>query len=46
MNGYECDGTDIFMRRKMECSIQRGEFTACKYMYHRTNGKHSLFVFI
>ena len=25
MNGYECDGTDIFMERKMECSIQLGE---------------------
>ena len=25
MNGYECDGTDIFIRWKMECSIQRGE---------------------
>ena len=23
MNGYESDGTDIFMRWKMECSIQR-----------------------
>ena len=25
MNGYECDGADIFMKRKIECSIQRGE---------------------
>ena len=25
MNGYECDGTDFFMRLKMECSIERGE---------------------
>ena len=25
MNGYECNGTDIFMRLKIECSIQRGE---------------------
>ena len=25
INGYECDGTDIFMRRKIEYSIQRGE---------------------
>ena len=25
MNGYECDGTEIFSRRKMECSLQRGE---------------------
>ena len=24
-NGYECNGPDIFMRWKMECSIQRGE---------------------
>ena len=24
MNGYECNGTDIFMRLEMECSIQRG----------------------
>ena len=24
MNGYECDGMDIFMRWKIECSIQRG----------------------
>ena len=21
MNGYECNGTDIFMRLEMECSI-------------------------
>ena len=25
MNGYECDGTYIFMRCKIECSIQRCE---------------------
>ena len=25
MNGYECDGTYIFVQGKMECSIQRGE---------------------
>ena len=25
MSGYECNGTDIFMRWKIECSIQRGE---------------------
>ena len=25
MNGYECNGTDIFMRLEMECSIQRGK---------------------
>ena len=27
MNGYECNanGTDIFMRWKIKCSIQRGE---------------------
>ena len=25
MNGNESDGTDIFMRLKMECAIQRGE---------------------
>ena len=25
MNGYECNGTDIFMRWEMECSIQRGK---------------------
>ena len=25
MNGYEGNGTDIFMRREMECSIQRGK---------------------
>ena len=24
MNGYECNGTVIFMRGEMECSIQRG----------------------
>ena len=24
-NGYECNGTDIFMRLEMECSIQRGK---------------------
>ena len=35
MNGYECNGTDIFMRWKIKCSIQRGD---------RTNEKHSLFV--
>ena len=25
MNGYECNGTVIFMRLEMECSIQRGK---------------------
>ena len=25
MNCYECDGTHIFMRRDIECSIQRSE---------------------
>ena len=25
MNVYECNGTNIFMRWKMKCSIQRGE---------------------
>ena len=25
MNGYECNDTDVFMRRKIECSVQRGE---------------------
>ena len=25
MNGYECDGTYIFMRLKIERSIRRGE---------------------
>ena len=25
MNGYECDGTDIFIRGQIECSIHRGE---------------------
>ena len=25
MDGYEWDGTDIFMRLKIECSIQRDE---------------------
>ena len=25
MNGYECNGTDIFMRLEMEYSIQRGK---------------------
>ena len=25
MNGYECNGTDIFMRWEMEFSIQRGK---------------------
>ena len=25
MNVYECNGTNIFMRGKMKCSIQRGE---------------------
>ena len=25
MNGYKHSGTNIFMRRKIECSIQRGE---------------------
>ena len=25
MNGFSCDGTDIFMRCKVKCSIQRGE---------------------
>ena len=25
MNVYECNSADIFMRRKMECPIQRGE---------------------
>ena len=25
MNGYECNGKDIFLRSEMECSIQRGK---------------------
>ena len=25
MDVYECNGTNIFMRWKMKCSIQRGE---------------------
>ena len=25
MNGYECNGTDIFMRWKIKCYIQQGE---------------------
>ena len=25
MNGHECDGSGIFMRWKMECSILQGE---------------------
>ena len=25
MNVYECNGTNIFMRWKMKCSIQQGE---------------------
>ena len=25
LNGFECDGTDIFMRWKIESYIQRGE---------------------
>ena len=25
MNSYECNGTDIFIRWKIKCSIQRGE---------------------
>jgi hypothetical protein len=52
MNVYECNGKNIFMRWKMECSIQRGDsrvewnissFTEWKYSYHCTK-KHSLFV--
>ena len=36
MNGYECDGTDIFIRWKIEW----------KYIYHCMNERHSLFVYI
>jgi hypothetical protein len=52
MNAYSCNGKNIFMRWKIECSIQRGDsrvewniasFTEWKYSYHCTN-KHSLFV--
>ena len=25
MNGYECNGRDIFMREEIECSFQRGK---------------------
>jgi hypothetical protein len=54
MNVYSaCNGKNIFIRWKMECSIQRGDsrvewnipsFTEWKYSYHCTN-KHSLFVY-
>ena len=53
MNGSECDGTDIFMRSKIECSIQRSEAKLNrtfhlspneKRMYHRMNERRSLFV--
>jgi hypothetical protein len=53
MNVYSCNGQNIFIRSKMECSIQLGcrlvewnipSFTSWKYSYHCTH-KHSLFVY-
>ena len=53
MNGYECNGTDIFMSWKMKCSIHRGKaewnissFTEWKYLFHCTNGKTFIICFI
>ena len=53
MNVYECNGTNIFMRWKMKCSIQRGEAKLNGTFYLSPNEnicstaqmrKHSLFV--
>ena len=53
MNVYECNGTNIFMRWKMKCSIQRGEAELNgTFHLHRMKifvplhewKKHSLFV--
>ena len=52
MNVYECNGANMFMSWKMECSIQRGGaelngtsiFKQRKYLHYCTNEKHSLFV--
>ena len=49
MNVYECNGANMFMSWKMECSIQRGgaelngTFQLSTYSHHCTH-KHSLFV--
>jgi hypothetical protein len=53
MNVSSCNGKNIFIRWKMECSIQLGcrlvewnipSFTSWKYSYHYIH-KHSLFVY-
>ena len=54
MNVYECNGTNIFMRWKMKCSIQRGEAELNGIFHLSPNEnicsiarmrKHSLFLF-
>ena len=37
MNGYECEGTDIFEKCKMECSIQQGEAKLNRTFHLSTN---------
>ena len=37
INGYECDGTVIFMMCKIECSIQRGEAKLNRTFYLSPN---------
>ena len=37
MNGHECDGTDIFMRWKMVCSIQQGKVKLIRTFHLSTN---------
>ena len=55
MNVYECNGKNIFMRWKIECSIQRSvswvewniqSFTEWKYSFHCTNEKTFIICFI
>ena len=46
MNGYECDGTDIFMRWKIESSIQRGEAKLNRTIHLSPNESHEWKTFI
>ena len=42
MNGYECNGTDIFMRCEMKCSIQRGKAELNRTFHLSPNENHEL----
>jgi hypothetical protein len=41
INVYECDGTNIFMRWKMECSIQRGD-SRVEWTFHLSPNENIL----